>query len=1154
MPAAPGVNRRIPAKNWNPKTEKMNDLFADTNPALAGFRLQYLEVLNWGTFHEVRWQIEPNGRNALLTGDIGSGKSTLVDALTCLLVPHNKIIFNKAAGADGKERNLLSYVKGEYKKEKEEITKVAKKVYLRPDNDTYTVIVGNFRNEGYGEDVCLAQLFWIGKDSKVEKLLVIGTVPLTIKEHFSRFTDINDLRKKLRNMEGVQLFNDNFTQYSEQFRRLFGMNSDKAIELFYQTVSMKSVSSLTNFVRDQMLERTDVKEQIAALLKRFEDLKKAHEAVVHAREQYQLLKPLTEACLEYGHVSEEIESIEAMLEIAPVWFAAQKYDLLLDAIGRAEKELERLVVQQERMSNELSGLEDRKQAILLDIANNGGKRIEQIGEEIRRHEQDKTLKRKEYDDYERLVLQAGLKPVQGEKDFDENIRQAEALHERCSGYENEFRRQRDNLVSEWRKQETAYQSEWSELQSLKARKTQIPAWLVGFRTRLCEDLRINEEEIPFVGELLKVHEEETDWEGAAEKLLHDAGISMLVPGIHYKSISRYVNDNPLKSADGRGIKLTYLEADIRHFNRFIKELEEDSIAYKVAIKPETPFYEWLENYIQRNFGDYICTDVPGLQKVSFGITRQGLIKSGRIRHTKDDRRNITDRRNYVLGWSNVEKIKALDRSVNGLAKVLEQLKADIDAIETREKDNQDQKKVLTVLLYMKDFSRINWQYHATRIYDLESERNRLLNNNDRLARLEKDKTEADRQIRELKGKEKEITEKAGGLKSDMAGYREQLTEAKQAKDQIAQSLKDKWYPVIDGALSPVNLTLKNIDKRQEDFRRQYQGENGELKQLRGRLLGFRSSIERKMREIKEHSRAEYSEIAESIDARAEYIKKFEQLEREDLKRHESRFKEQLNTNVINSISVFDNQLQKHEKDIKQKINTINRHLSEIIYNTTQDTYITILMDPTPNKEVRLFREELRKCYIHSFSSNSELYTEEKYEQVKRILDRFAGMEYADKEWTNTVTDVRQWFEFNASERFRADDSEKEFYEGSGGKSGGQKEKLAYTVLASALAYQFGLQFGESKSRSFRFVVIDEAFGRGSDESTRYGLELFKKLNLQLLIVTPLQKIHVIEDHVNSFHFVSNREGNNSQLSNLTKGEYEDEKKKHHSAWQKMEIE
>ena len=96
---------------------------------------------------------------------------------------------------------------------------------------------------------------------------------------------------------------------------------------------------------------------------------------------------------------------------------------------------------------------------------------------------------------------------------------------------------------------------------------------------------------------------------------------------------------------------------------------------------------------------------------------------------------------------------------------------------------------------------------------------------------------------------------------------------------------------------------------------------------------------------------------------------------------------------------------------------------------------------------------------------------------------------------------------------------------SSGKSGGQKEKLAYTILASALAYQFGLGRGGKRSRTFRFVVIDEAFGRGSDESTRYGLELFKRLNIQLLIVTPLQKINIIEDYISGVHFVHNEAGN-----------------------------
>jgi uncharacterized protein YPO0396 len=103
------------------------------------------------------------------------------------------------------------------------------------------------------------------------------------------------------------------------------------------------------------------------------------------------------------------------------------------------------------------------------------------------------------------------------------------------------------------------------------------------------------------------------------------------------------------------------------------------------------------------------------------------------------------------------------------------------------------------------------------------------------------------------------------------------------------------------------------------------------------------------------------------------------------------------------------------------------------------------------------------------------------------------------------------------------------------------QTLAYTVLAASLAYQFGLEWRETRSRSFRFVLIDEAFGRGSDESTRYGMELFRRLSLQLLIVTPLQKIHVIEPYVSAVGFVHNDEGSRSMLRNLTIEEYRAER-------------
>ena len=52
------------------------------------------------------------------------------------------------------------------------------------------------------------------------------------------------------------------------------------------------------------------------------------------------------------------------------------------------------------------------------------------------------------------------------------------------------------------------------------------------------------------------------------------------------------------------------------------------------------------------------------------------------------------------------------------------------------------------------------------------------------------------------------------------------------------------------------------------------------------------------------------------------------------------------------------------------------------------------------------------------------------------------------------------------------------------------------------------------------------------------MRLFTRLGLQLLIVTPLQKIHVIEPHVASVGYVDNPDGNFSRLQCLSITEYQ----------------
>ena len=232
--------------------------------------------------------------------------------------------------------------------------------------------------------------------------------------------------------------------------------------------------------------------------------------------------------------------------------------------------------------------------------------------------------------------------------------------------------------------------------------------------------------------------------------------------------------------------------------------------------------------------------------------------------------------------------------------------------------------------------------------------------------------------------------------------------------------------------------------------------------------------------FKDHYKLETAEFDASVEAAFEYKSLLDKLGRDDLPRFEAQFKELLNVNTINEIANFNAQLARERETIKERIERINESLNQIDYN--QGRYIVLVSQANPDADIRDFQSELRACTEGALTGSDDAqYSEAKFLQVKTIIDRFRGREGLtdqDRRWTAKVTDVRHWFVFAASERWRADDSEHEHYSDSGGKSGGQKEKLAYTILAASLAYQFGLEWGALRSRSFRFVVIDEAFRPG----------------------------------------------------------------------------
>lgn len=1108
---------------------------------LAGFRLQQLEVFNWGTFDGRVWILPPGGKNALLTGDIGSGKSSLVDAMTTLFVPSNRISYNKAAGAEKSERTLRSYVLGHYKSERNEVSGTAKPVALR-STQHYSVLLGVFHNAGFEQTVTLAQVFYWGKDPHGQPLrFYVGAErALTIAGDFSGFgTDITALRKKLR-AQGAEIF-DSFPPYAAWFRRRLGIENEQALELFHQTISMKQVGNLTDFVRAHMLEPFDVASRIKALLVHFDDLTRAHEAVLKAKQQVQLLTPLVQDCQRYQAANLQIDAWRAGREALRFYIAGARLGLLEKRLLALQEDWQRQDLHVTRLQDEREQQRAREAELKQHIADNGGNRLQRLAMDIR----DKEARRQERERralrHAQLLTQVDESACGDEAAF---MAQRQRQEQARNSHEVALDKARNAITEStfsFGQAREQHQQLMVEVTSLRARRSNIPAEQVRMRSQLCQALQIDEEELPFAGELLQVRETERAWEGAIERLLRGFGLALLVPDRFYAQVADWVEATHLK---GRLVYFRVRPAAVSGARAELPSLHRDSLVRKMSVQPQSPFYDWIERELTQRFDVACCATAEQFRREPRAITRAGQIKAPGERHEKDDRHRIDDRSRFVLGWSNADKLALLEAQAKAMETDIQQLAARISQLQAQQKQAQDRLTVLAQLQEYTHFQELDFHTLATELaalrreqQEIESASNLLQQLTEQLAALAEVMKKQEQQLQRHLEQRAQIAQRQLDAQAALEATRERLQDPN-----LPQHLPH--FAALESLRSELfgehSLSLESCDAREREMQealiKRIENESNRNRNLSHKII-------KQMAEYKEAFRLDTQEVDAAMEAADEYAAMLQALQRDDLPRFEARFKSLLNENTIREVANFQSQLARERATIKERIDLINQSLNPIDYN--EGRFIRLEAQTTPDIEVRDFQTELRACTEGTLTGSDDAqYSEAKFLQVKNIIERFrgrSGLSEQDRRWTEKVTDVRNWYVFGASECWKHDGSEYEHYSDSGGKSGGQKEKLAYTILAASLAYQFGLEWGATRSRSFRFVVIDEAFGRGSDESAQYGLRLFGQLGLQLLIVTPLQKIHIIEPYVSSVGFVFNEEGRASKIRNLTIEEFRAER-------------
>ena len=1113
-----------------------------TEEALSGFRLARLEVRNWGTFDDLVWTLRADGRNTLVTGDIGSGKSTIVDAVTTLLLPANRISYNKAAGAETRERSLRSYVLGYYKSERNEATGSTRPIALR-NAAKFSVILGVFTNDGYAATVTVAQVFWMRNGDiggQPDRFYVTADIPLSVEGDFLEFGgDMTRLRRRLKATDGVRL-HDGFPEYGKDFRRRLGIESEQAMELFHQTVSMKSVGNLTEFVREHMLEPFRAAQATRDIVGHFDHLTSAHEAVLRAHAQLHALTPLLKDCDAYDVLTADIEMLTAQRAALRYYFADHKARLLDGLLAELDSERTGLSARRQELDGQLADLRAHEGSLTVERAGHGGNRLTEIERQIEESSHARDARRSRFQSFSGLLGRAGLDPVETAEHFAVRRQQIDAAG---SAVDTEIA-DAHNKLSDARVDKQRLDAQAAEvnaeLHSLRERKNNIPRRQLDLRALLCRELRLEEDALPFAGELIAVRPAESDWEGAAERLLHSFALSILVPDGHYRAVSDWIDGQHLRD------RVVYYRVPAPAARIAPPELGRGTLAAKLEVK-DTEFAPWLERELAHRADAECVETMAEFRRAARAVTKAGQIKGG-VRHEKDDRFRIDDRSRYVLGWSNERKINALlDRAADLAGQLAEaqRIQADLDAAA---KAAVARGQVLAGLEQTRDFAEIDYQSAVNRIAVLTQEHARLKAASAELARLDIALGEVREQIGTAEAERSELLGELGRVKQSISDAEAGRVAARAIGAEPAGVAAAAGFDAIRSLLAEAGQAPPGQPAACD---RAEAGAAEELISRADKLGDRRTRIGHKIVSAMVSFRSQYpvetSELDSAVEAADGYRELHGRLAGDDLPRFQQQFKTYLNQNTIREIAQFQAQLNRQSDLIRERIDTINTSLVGVDYNPGR--YIRLEPQQTPSIEIRDFRTDLRACTDNAVSPGTadDQYSEQKFLQVKRIIERFKGRDgqsEADQKWTRQVTDVRNWYTFTASERYREDDSEYETYADSGGKSGGQKEKLAYTILAASLAYQFKLEWGAAKSRTFRFAVIDEAFGRGSDESTRFALELFGRLGLQLLIVTPLQKIHVIEPYVSAVGFVDNPTSRYSRLRTLTIEEYRAERLAH----------
>lgn len=1081
-------------------------------------RLAELSVYNWGSFNGLHTaRIDEAG--TLVTGDNGSGKSTFIDGLMALLLPAGRATFNVAAAqGDRTDRTLISYMRGSFGSAHDG---AGTKVRSKRESAVVTGLRALYRGDD-GTEITLAALFWNSKPtnalSDVTRVYAIAKRNLTLKEVLDAFGEgnVRALKQWLRTDPAITCCDDRFSEYQELYRKLLCMDNKNAPALLSRALGLKKIDDLTELIRELVLEPSTVKDDARKIVEEFSDLVAIHSQLVDTRAQRDHLAKLPELNAGLEKSTKDLEKLTAEKNGLSAYLGeifAQLWNEKIIDIEAQLRDTRQQIEQAEIQERDTHELVERRHEEYLQL---GGTKIESLRKEIQ-HTQDQ-LKRiiRGSSQYQDNVKALDLPSTLEHTVFVQNQSTVASRFTNIQAEQEKYEQQFGTISGEFSQLQGKIKHISQEISEIESRpNSNIDVKYQQLRDELVNSLELNKDDCIFIGELIDVQEHEKAWQGAIERALGGLRTTLAIPHHCYSMVTHWLN--------ARHTGLHVRVQVVTDIQGNAVEFKQNGYLRKLAWR-EHPYREWLKHHLLR-FDLQCVDDTEELDKTPYSMTQQGLVHMDKGRFEKKDQYRIDDRRRWYLGFSNKSRLSILNHDKNNFIQQLSAIEKQVK--EAREALNSIVNiKILLEKVQNYRWDDINAPYWHDKLLALEKDLEVLEQSSDSLEKAMERWESAKKQLFQIQSRLKGLNEQSGAVNSTLNAAKGEWRKAQAKTSRGISDITRQWLITRVGKLHADVLDRESelVSQIEEKLERQLENSRNNKNRAEKSSVSIMASF-------RSHEKWQIYAVdwQTDISSLPDYLNHLQQLESEGLPNLVDQFIERLNKHATQSMATIKTKLESEREDILERIDIINQVLNRTEFRS--GTHLRLGSKREKYPHVQEFDRLLLKVLSKVTSDDHEGRFRE-LSDVVFILDKASTSGTSTTLESLRLLDPRYQMAFYAEEIDATTGEVRDVLESSSGKSGGEKESFAATIVAASLAYV--LTPNGYDRPVYCTVFLDEAFSNTAESVSRRVLRVFRELYIHVNLITPYKNLNLARESARSLLIAErNQEHHDSHLCEVT---------------------